>query len=494
MPRNAAGVYTLPAGNPVVPDTLIESNGWANPTMEDLGAEIGDSLSRDGKGAMRAAMGIVDGSEANPGLRFLAETGSGLYRESDGRWWLVVKGVGKILVAESGGVQIFDDLVVDGTIQTAGGGLDIPGPLIITGDADIVQTQVFANPGDQSENLSEWYDENGNLVLAVEGDGRVKIIYKAANENRAFLIENHDAQALFTKLTEEAGGGDVFVSTEWNNPSSVFNARYGIGQLTNARNGSLRIYEMDGTGTKIAHELETSEFQDYNRIYIRRHSASQSENLHEWRNEAGAVMAAIDKDGQFIGGPGSSVGGNTPTSRQAFQPGQIGVFPLDPPNLGVDWLYCDGTLYPTATYPNLFAYLGYSFGGAGANFNVPDWRGQFLRFQDMGAGVDPDAGSRTNRGDGTTGDNPGTFQGTQNLSHTHTPGSFAAGAHIHSITTGGTPTASPGIILLDHNIFNTTVLDFTNSGGGGGLSGISGASGGTESRPVNVYGVPAIHT
>jgi len=36
------------------------------------------------------------------------------------------------------------------------------------------------------------------------------------------------------------------------------------------------------------------------------------------------------------------------------------------------WLLCDGTSYPIATYPTLFAAIGYAYGGAGANFNVPN--------------------------------------------------------------------------------------------------------------------------
>ena len=40
------------------------------------------------------------------------------------------------------------------------------------------------------------------------------------------------------------------------------------------------------------------------------------------------------------------------------------------------WILCDGTSYPTATYPALFSAIGYVFGGSGANFNVPDCRGR----------------------------------------------------------------------------------------------------------------------
>ena len=47
MPRNTSGVYALPAGNPVVPGTLIESV-WANTTMADVAAALTASLPRDG--------------------------------------------------------------------------------------------------------------------------------------------------------------------------------------------------------------------------------------------------------------------------------------------------------------------------------------------------------------------------------------------------------------------------------------------------------------
>ena len=47
MPRDIAGNYTLPAGNPVVPNTVIASN-WANTTMQDVATALTNSLSIDG--------------------------------------------------------------------------------------------------------------------------------------------------------------------------------------------------------------------------------------------------------------------------------------------------------------------------------------------------------------------------------------------------------------------------------------------------------------
>lgn len=42
------------------------------------------------------------------------------------------------------------------------------------------------------------------------------------------------------------------------------------------------------------------------------------------------------------------------------------------------WILADGTSYPTGRYPNLFQVIGYSYGGSGANFSVPDLRNRKL--------------------------------------------------------------------------------------------------------------------
>jgi microcystin-dependent protein len=60
MPRNSQGLYTLPAGNPVVPNTLIEAN-WANPTMDDIAAALTGSLPRDGSAPMTGPLTLASG-------------------------------------------------------------------------------------------------------------------------------------------------------------------------------------------------------------------------------------------------------------------------------------------------------------------------------------------------------------------------------------------------------------------------------------------------
>lgn len=79
MPRNASGEYTLPAGNPVAVGTLI-SPTWANPTMDDIGTELTNSLDRNGRGGMLVPFKFLDGTTNAPGLTFATEPGLGFYR------------------------------------------------------------------------------------------------------------------------------------------------------------------------------------------------------------------------------------------------------------------------------------------------------------------------------------------------------------------------------------------------------------------------------
>lgn len=83
MPRDSSGNYTLPAGNPVISNTPIES-AWANPTMADLGNEIQNSLDRSGRGGMLVPFKVPDGSAGTPGYAFTSQPSSGMYLQAPG--------------------------------------------------------------------------------------------------------------------------------------------------------------------------------------------------------------------------------------------------------------------------------------------------------------------------------------------------------------------------------------------------------------------------
>ena len=58
MPRNSSGIYTLPSGNPVLPDTIIDVD-WANPTMLDIGNALTLSLPRNGSAGMNGPLVLI---------------------------------------------------------------------------------------------------------------------------------------------------------------------------------------------------------------------------------------------------------------------------------------------------------------------------------------------------------------------------------------------------------------------------------------------------
>jgi hypothetical protein len=129
------------------------------------------------------------------------------------------------------------------------------------------------------------------------------------------------------------------------------------------------------------------------------------------------------------------------------------------------WLLCNGANYVTTTYPILYSTIGARFGGTAGNFNVPDFRGRFLRGRDGGAGRDLDRGSRAamNNG-GATGDAVGSVQADAFKSHTH---SWLFGLEQDDSGTGGS-----------YNEFTRTPGSITDS---------IGFTGGSETRPVNAY-------
>ncbi len=136
-------------------------------------------------------------------------------------------------------------------------------------------------------------------------------------------------------------------------------------------------------------------------------------------------------------------------SRDPVPTGAIFSFPIATAPAG--YLVCDGSAVSRATYADLFALIGVTYGNGNGSttFNLPDYRGKFLRGFDDGAGIDPDAASRTDRGDGTIGDAVGTLQ------------SDDMGSHLHEIDPPATNSASAG--NHDH-VTNTELISTNNSG------------------------------
>jgi hypothetical protein len=133
MPRDTNGNYTLPAGNPVVPDTVIDPS-WANPTMSDLGAEITNSLDRQGRGGMLAPFRFVDGTAVAPGMTFTNEPTSGFFRAAASNVQVSIAGVPRMRWTATG-TEFWNGTawVSLDSLAPASGAVTIDGAQTITG-------------------------------------------------------------------------------------------------------------------------------------------------------------------------------------------------------------------------------------------------------------------------------------------------------------------------------------------------------------------------
>lgn len=135
-------------------------------------------------------------------------------------------------------------------------------------------------------------------------------------------------------------------------------------------------------------------------------------------------------------------------------------------------LVCDGSAVSRTTYADLFAVIGDDFGtGNGTTtFNLPDFRGRFLRGYANGSSNDPDRASRTDRGDGTTGDAVGTKQGHAVQDHDHTRDT---GTNYRVLGSAGSNSLDT-VAGSNNNLEATTGVVYTGTTS-------------TETRPINIY-------
>jgi len=125
------------------------------------------------------------------------------------------------------------------------------------------------------------------------------------------------------------------------------------------------------------------------------------------------------------------------------------------------FLLCDGTSYATASYTALFAVIAYTYGGSGANFNVPDLRDRTIvgvsssNSKTLAQAIGANTVTPTGNIAGSTGAT--TLSTAQLASHSHSGGmqmgsTFAAeGQGTKSASMGNTGAAGGGQ-SHDHNL------------------------------------------
>jgi microcystin-dependent protein len=177
-------------------------------------------------------------------------------------------------------------------------------------------------------------------------------------------------------------------------------------------------------------------------------------------------------------------------------PGTVVAFAGPSSRIPNGWLLCDGRAFArTGTYAKLFAAIGvfHGIGDGTTTFNIPDYRGRFLRGVAYTSATDPDKTTRTiiGAGTGVVSNEVGSVQSYATHQANNAFGTDTQGAHTHNNgnfnrllqVSGGTNTTTTGTDV------STTEPDIINSGvmltAGAHSHNITG--GDAETRPVNSY-------
>lgn len=134
-------------------------------------------------------------------------------------------------------------------------------------------------------------------------------------------------------------------------------------------------------------------------------------------------------------------------------------------------MVCDGRTLQQSQYNELFQVIGYFYGGQDGQFQLPDYRGYFLRGLALNSQQDPGFNERTAVGQGTS-DGVGSTQDCMVQTHEHKYTDYP-NQGTPAGSQGGSPTSQP-------NPNNFTSGLFADSSGANSLSG-------DETRPKNVY-------
>lgn len=103
------------------------------------------------------------------------------------------------------------------------------------------------------------------------------------------------------------------------------------------------------------------------------------------------------------------------------------------------FLICNGQSIPTANYAALFGVIGYTYGGSGTTFNIPDLRGRVAIGLGQHADVD------------VLGDNDGATITNRRLGHTHT-----VNAHTHTVNSHTHTGPAHGHTIANGGFFQKT--------------------------------------
>ena len=278
---------------------------------------------------------------------------------------------------------------------------------------------------------------------------------------------------------DQAGGNHSYI---FNHGSGVLkigsDTQFIIGKTSNATyiqanpDGDVKLYHNNNqkiatnsagatvTGTVSADAADIDDF------------VSVGSNIH--LGNAGIITAT-----SFIGN------GAGLTGVVAVPTGAIMAWPVESAPTG--FILCHGQAISRSTYSDLYGLIGvmYGAGDGSANFNLPDYRGQFLRGRANGSTNDPDRNGRTDRGDGNGGDNVGTKQDYGLLQHSH--GNNSNGTNNHGFNTNNNNTGAFSKSGHSYGGSRASSHEIITNSWGTNHANVSGHVTNNEIRPINIY-------
>jgi len=230
MPRNGAGVYSLPPSNPVVPNTTI-ATAWANPTLSDIAQALTDSLDRNGLGGMLSSFRISDGTIAAPGLAFTNELGLGLWRSGAGTMQFAGGGANFFTVGPLGAISPvklehrgYDTYMLTGqknwrVQNTLGDLVFTPSATANAEDWDAAKKTVFKSDGN--------IDVSGTLNVGTLAVANLTVVNNVAAGGD---VSANTVTAGNAVITGQASAKQFVPNTLSANISGAYNANFALGQ------------------------------------------------------------------------------------------------------------------------------------------------------------------------------------------------------------------------------------------------------------------------
>jgi hypothetical protein len=173
MAFNGSGVWIAPT--PVSPGTTIQSSVY-NSNNTDIKSGFDNTVTRDGQGVMTGSFKIVDGTSGAPGIAFNAESGTGLFRPSNGVLALSVSAV-QVAQFNSSGRLLLGTTTDDGTnLLQVNGAAKIAGTLTLSSNLAVTGTSQFTGDAQFNGNVGlgvapAAFGSSGNLQISSSAMG-----------------------------------------------------------------------------------------------------------------------------------------------------------------------------------------------------------------------------------------------------------------------------------------------------------------------------------